>query len=68
MKISKKEYNKKLDDAYWNGVQAGMKQALENPDMVRIIIGIRDISNKAHTALSKLAESISKASEETDSE
>lgn len=31
MKIKKKEYQKQLDDKYWNGVQAGIKFALNNP-------------------------------------
>ncbi len=35
MKIKKKEYNKKIEETYWNGVEVGMKSALENPDLAK---------------------------------
>ena len=31
MKIKKKEYQKQLDNRFWEGVNAGMKFALQNP-------------------------------------
>ena len=33
MKIKKKEYEKKLDDMYWKGVEAGINLAVNNPTM-----------------------------------
>lgn len=30
MKIKKKNYNKELDDAYWNGVKGGINFALQS--------------------------------------
>lgn len=35
MKIKKKEYQKQLDDHYWEGVNAGMKLALRNPETAK---------------------------------
>lgn len=35
MKIKKEEYNKKIEEAYWNGVEVGMNSALENPDFAK---------------------------------
>ena len=32
MKIKKKEFNKQLKDKYWQGVELGVKFALDNPD------------------------------------
>lgn len=31
MKIKKKDYYKELDNAYWNGVKAGINFTLQNP-------------------------------------
>lgn len=32
MKIKKKELKKQLQDRYWQGIEAGMKFALDSPD------------------------------------
>ena len=31
MKIKKKDYYKEIDNAYWNGVKAGINFTLQNP-------------------------------------
>ena len=65
MKIKKKEYNKQLSDAYWNGVRFGMNFALDNPETATKYRdrteAMRAISEKAGEALSKLADGINKA-------
>jgi len=33
MKIKKKEYENKLDDMYWKGIEAGINLAVNNPSM-----------------------------------
>ena len=38
MKIKKKEYNKKIEESYWNGVEIGMKSALENPEVAKMYL------------------------------
>lgn len=72
MKIKRKEYNKKLDDAYWNGVQAGMKYAVENPKSAEKyaddIQYMRTVCEKAYKALKKLAKHIAKSFEENNGE
>ena len=35
MKIKKSEYRKVLDDKYWEGVEAGMKVAINDPELAK---------------------------------
>ena len=63
MKIKKKEYQKQLKDHYWDGVNAGMKFALNNPDDARRYIdrteALRTIVEKATKAFEGLGKAIS---------
>lgn len=63
MKIKKKEYQKQLDDRYWDGVNAGMKFALNNPDDAKRYIdrteALRAITGTAAKAFEKLEKAIS---------
>ena len=63
MKIKKKEYQKQLDDRYWDGVNAGMKFALNNPDDAKRYIdrteALRAITEKAAKAFEGLEKAIS---------
>lgn len=54
MKIKKKEYNKKIEESYWNGVEVGMKSALENPDFAKKYLE----NPKAIQAITKKIENI----------
>ena len=62
MKIKKKEYQKQLDDAYWKGVNAGMKFALNNPEEARKYVdkseALRRIAQTAMEALKPLTNAI----------
>lgn len=64
MKIKKKEYYNELDNAYWNGVKAGINLALQNPkeaeqykdnvELLRIKVkGAMKIVSKITEALNK---------------
>lgn len=63
MKIKKKEYYKQLDDRYWDGVNAGMKFALNNPDDAKRYIdrteALRKISENAAKAFEGIGKAIS---------
>ena len=58
MKIKKKEYNKKIEESYWNGVEVGMNSALENPDLAKKYLEnpklIQDEIKKIKNALVKV--------------
>ena len=62
MKIKKKEYYKQLDDHYWDGVNAGMKFALNNPEEARKYVdkseALRKIAETAMEALKPLTNAI----------
>ena len=62
MKIKKKEYHKQLDDHYWNGVNAGMKFALNNPEEAKKYVdkseALRKIAETAMEALKPLTNAI----------
>lgn len=62
MKIKKKEYQKQLDDRYWEGVNAGMKLALQNPETaekyVDRIEALRAITEKATKAFQVFSDAI----------
>ena len=59
MKIKKKEYQKQLNDSYWDGVNAGMKFALDNPEEAKRYVdkteALRKIIETAIEALKPLA-------------
>lgn len=63
MKIKKKEYRKQLNDSYWDGVNAGMKFALNNPEEAKKYVDktetLRKITETAIEALKPLANAIS---------
>ena len=65
MKIKKSEYEKKLDDKYWEGIEAGIKFALQNPNIAlkyvdnipALRIAVKHMSNvvkNASDAISRL--------------
>lgn len=54
MKIKKKEYQKQLDDKYLEGVNEGMKFALDNPEEARQYVDTSE-------ALIKIAENVIEA-------
>ncbi len=62
MKIKKKEYQKQLDDRYWEGVNAGMKIALQNPETAEKYIDhievLRAMIEKATKAFQVLSDAI----------
>lgn len=62
MKIKKKIYNKSMADAYWNGVQAGINFALDNPVNAEWyrnnVTGIRMIAERAMPKIKKIVESL----------
>ena len=62
MKIKKKEYRKQLDDHYWDGVNAGMKFALNNPEEARKYVdkseALRKIAETAIEAMKPLTNAI----------
>lgn len=61
MKIKKKEYYKQLDDRYWDGVNTGMKFALNNPDDARRYIDRIEALKKISENAAKAFEGIGKA-------
>ena len=58
MKIKKKQYEKELSDRYWQGVQMGMRFALENPkDAEKYVDNIpllRNMAEKSAEVMSRL--------------
>ena len=65
MKIKKTEYEKKLDDKYWEGVEAGIKFALQNPNVAlkyadnipalrTVVKNISNVVKNAADAISRL--------------
>lgn len=62
MKIKKKEYREKINDSYWDGVNAGMKFALNNPEEAKKFVdkseALRKISEAAMEALKPLSKAI----------
>jgi hypothetical protein len=62
MKIKKKEYYKNLNDSYWDGVNTGMKFALNNPEEARKYVdrseALRKIVETATEAIKPLANAI----------
>lgn len=62
MKIKKKEYQKQLNDSYWDGVNAGMKFALNNPEEARKYVdkseALRKIAENAMEALKPISKAI----------
>ena len=65
MKIKKKRYKNELKDAYWRGVDAGIRFAKERPDMAESfnVEQIRATADKIQKAFGNLGESIRKACE-----
>lgn len=63
MKIKKKRYKKELDDAYWRGVDAGIRFALEKPDLAESfnVEQIRAITSKLQKVFASIGESLTKA-------
>lgn len=63
MKIKKKEYHKQLDDRYWEGVNAGIKFALNNPEDAKRYVdrteALRKISENAAKAFEGLGKVLS---------
>ena len=63
MKIKKEEYRNQLNDRFWEGVNAGMKFALNNPDDAKRYIdrteALRAIVEKATKAFEGLGKVIS---------
>ena len=63
MKIKRKEYEKQLDDKYWDGVKFGLNFALDNPTMAERyrnnIPVLRAMANKASEAMQNLAKGLS---------
>lgn len=63
MKIKKKRYKKELDDAYWRGVDAGIRFAQERPDMAENfnIEQTRATTSKLQKVFASIGESLTKA-------
>lgn len=61
MKIKKKEYRSQLNDRFWEGVNAGMKFALNNPDDARRYIDRTEVLRKITENAAKAFEGIGKA-------
>lgn len=61
MKIKKKEYQKQINDKFWEGVNAGMKFALNNPDDARRYIDRTEALRKISENAAKAFEGIGKA-------
>lgn len=63
MKIKKKRYKKELNDAYWRGVDAGIRFAKERPDMAENfnVEQLRETADKIQKAFGNLGESIRNA-------
>ena len=63
MKIKKKEYYKQLNNRYWDGVNSGMKFALNNPDDARRYVdrteALRAITEKSAKAFEGIGKAIS---------
>lgn len=63
MKIKKKEYQKQLNNKFWEGVNTGIKFTLNNPDdakrYVNRIEGLRKITESAAKAFEGLGKAIS---------
>ena len=63
MKIKKKEYQKQLNDRYWEGVNVGMKFALNNPNDAKRYVdrteALRKISENAAKAFEGLGKALS---------
>lgn len=63
MKIKKKEYQKQINDKFWEGVNAGMNFALNNPDDARRYVNrieaLRKISENAAKAFEGLGKALS---------
>ena len=63
MKIKKKKYEKDLEDAFWRGVDAGIRFAKARPDMAESfsVEQIREMADKIQKAFGNLGEGIRKA-------
>jgi hypothetical protein len=64
MKIKKKEYQKQLNDRFWEGVNAGMKFALNNPEEAKKYVdrteALRTIIERTSKAFEGLTNAINK--------
>ena len=62
--MKKKKYNKKVKDAYWEGVKAGMNVALDNPMLAEYyrdkIPQLRVTVEKTRKAVKKAAKTLAK--------
>lgn len=65
MKIKKKRYEKELQDAYWRGVDAGIKYALNDPERAKRFNGaqLRAQIETINGAIAKLGARLAKAFE-----
>ena len=61
MKIKKKEYYKNLNDRYWEGVNAGIKFALNNPEEAKRYVNRTEALRKISENAAKAFEGIGKA-------
>lgn len=63
MKIKKKRYKKELNDAYWRGVDEGIRFAKERPDMAESfnVEQIRATTSKLQEVFASIGESLTKA-------
>lgn len=63
MKIKRKEYEKQLDDKFWDGVKFGLNFALDNPTAAERyrnnIPLMRAMTNKASEVMQNLAKGLS---------
>lgn len=63
MKIKKKEYNRQLQDKYWEGVQMGMRIGIDNPGMAKKYVDnipmLRQNVDRAGEILKGIVKSIS---------
>lgn len=61
MKIKKKDYYKEIDNAYWNGVKAGINFTLQNPkEAEQCKDNVEPLRLKVASAI-KVVDNISKA-------
>lgn len=64
MKIKKKEYQKQLDDKYWDGVKVGMEFALDHPEEAKNCLNrlllIRNTTEKLLKAFEPVSDAIAK--------
>lgn len=61
MKIKKKEYQKQLDNKFWEGVNAGIKFTLNNPDDAKRYVNRTEALRKISENATKAFEGIGKA-------